>query len=338
MLWGRAANRCSLPNCRMPLMIDEGSDADETNFGEECHIIGKSKDGPRGDHVLSDASLDSYQNLILLCRNHHKLVDDNPDYYTVDMLKAMKANHEEWVRTSLDGFDANRQRDEETYAEYVETWSELIDFDHWSSWTSGLLSAGQPVLDADVFEQLGQVAEWLFARVWPKRLPQLEDAFVNFLWVLQDFLKVFYKHAERVGNILRTEKFYRVAHRDPELYEEISLEHSFHVDLVEDLALELTRAANFVCDRVRQYVYPNYRIKEGVVVIKSGPYWLFEWRKHRPEYREPERTSVPYPGLEEFKRIRSTRDIAFGTGISHQDPIFVKQFYEDASQPPWRTL
>ena len=34
-------------------------------------------------------------NLILLCRNHHSVVDDDPEAYTVDRLAKMKKNHEE---------------------------------------------------------------------------------------------------------------------------------------------------------------------------------------------------------------------------------------------------
>ena len=45
--------------------------------------------------------LDSYINLILLCCNHHKEIDDLPQAYSVAKLGAIKREHEHWVRARL---------------------------------------------------------------------------------------------------------------------------------------------------------------------------------------------------------------------------------------------
>jgi hypothetical protein len=45
--------------------------------------------------------VDEYENLILLCKTHHKLVDDQPVKFDVTNLKRMKAKHEAWVQLSL---------------------------------------------------------------------------------------------------------------------------------------------------------------------------------------------------------------------------------------------
>jgi hypothetical protein len=50
-----------------------------------------------------------YANLILLCNVHHKQVDDQVNYFTVERLTSIKAEHESWVRTSLAGADWSRQ-------------------------------------------------------------------------------------------------------------------------------------------------------------------------------------------------------------------------------------
>jgi hypothetical protein len=42
-----------------------------------------------------------YGNLILLCPTHHTLVDRQDSTYTADALRALKRDHEEWVRTEL---------------------------------------------------------------------------------------------------------------------------------------------------------------------------------------------------------------------------------------------
>ncbi len=47
---------------------------------------------------MSDADRHSVDNLILFCPTHHKLVDDQPNEYTVENLQKFKYDHEKWVR------------------------------------------------------------------------------------------------------------------------------------------------------------------------------------------------------------------------------------------------
>jgi hypothetical protein len=76
-------------------LATEGTDTDDPSvFGEEAHIVGKSPNGPRAGNI---PNVDSYANLILLCRKHHKQVDDQVGHYTVERLKEIKRQHEEWV-------------------------------------------------------------------------------------------------------------------------------------------------------------------------------------------------------------------------------------------------
>ncbi len=92
ILWVKAGGRCSI--CQVQL-VTEGTDTDEPSvFGEEAHIVGQSPNGPRAGNV---PDVDSYANLILLCRKHHKQVDDQVGYYTVERLKEFKRQHEERV-------------------------------------------------------------------------------------------------------------------------------------------------------------------------------------------------------------------------------------------------
>ena len=70
-------------------------------MGEEAHIVARAAAGPRGS-ALPDSVIDDYDNLILLCALHHKVVDDQPIYYTTDRLRSLKADHEAWVRVQLE--------------------------------------------------------------------------------------------------------------------------------------------------------------------------------------------------------------------------------------------
>jgi hypothetical protein len=99
ILWGRAANRCAL--CRIVLVEKATSDSAESVIGDECHIVAQSPRGPRHRELPAD-EVDTYENLMLLCCNHHKLIDDQPETYTESVLRLLKANHEKWVADTLD--------------------------------------------------------------------------------------------------------------------------------------------------------------------------------------------------------------------------------------------
>ncbi|MBE0461814.1 MAG: HNH endonuclease, partial [Candidatus Aminicenantes bacterium] len=98
-LWAKSGNLCAIS--KIELVSDFTSVSDESIIGEECHICTRTPRGPRYNASLSEVELDEYDNLILLSRNHHKIVDDNPIYYTSERLQNIKKSHEEWVRKTL---------------------------------------------------------------------------------------------------------------------------------------------------------------------------------------------------------------------------------------------
>ncbi|WP_084630616.1 HNH endonuclease signature motif containing protein [Desulfovibrio aminophilus] len=104
ILWGRSGSRCAI--CRRALIIDATGCDDESIIGEECHIISSKANGPRYSTSFLNESIDDQKNLILLCRIHHKLIDDQQETYTVEKLKKIKSDHEEWVSSNL----AKRQK------------------------------------------------------------------------------------------------------------------------------------------------------------------------------------------------------------------------------------
>ncbi len=101
ILYSRAAGRCAVPACRIEL-VKEGTEHDETKqIGKIAHIVGHSDDGPRGDPKYSRDKLDTYENWILLCPNHHDEYDAQPKTYTTKYLRQIKSDHEHWVRSTL---------------------------------------------------------------------------------------------------------------------------------------------------------------------------------------------------------------------------------------------
>ena len=315
MLWGRAAGRCSKPDCRIDLYEAETEADDPTLVGENCHVVAESDDGPRANPAMPQDERNSYANLILLCRNHHGVIDAQVGEYTVERLHQMKAEHEAWVRQQL-GFDAAKQFDDEQYAGMIDTWQRLAHVDDWHEWTSYVLGGGQPNIRTEVFRDLEELRTWLLKRVWPRRYPALESAFENFRRILQDFHERFRMHAEAVGTNnewLMTRKFYNINEWDEERYARLAKEYDFHVDLVEDLQLELTRAANLIADRVRQHLTLSYRLAKGHLLVEYGPTEKFSFHQVVVQYQPEERErQFPYPGLQAFLAERAQRDLHFG--------------------------
>lgn len=313
MLWGRSGNRCAFPDCGQPL-VEDSADVGPHVVGVEAHIVASSPDGPRGNNELSSEARDSFQNLLLLCPVHHRLVDDHPETYTVERLQTMKADHEAAIAASETPDERSRRLDNELYGAYVDEWVMRADLDGWTAWASRLTSHGQPSLGRDRYEAIHDLRIWLLSRVWPGRYIELESAFLNFRLVLDDLFRVFSMHVDDFEvEVLRTRKFYKIDHWDEDAYHRLLREYERHVDRVENLALELTRAANFVCDRVREVLDPHFRITQGALLIATGPDMHLAWDTYRPEYRDAERTSIPYPGLDKFDEVALTRDFCFSS-------------------------
>ncbi len=92
LLWGRSGGFCAHPNCYAEL-TDYNSDA---ILGNICHIRGLKRGSPRHDSNYPTEKINLYENLILLCRNHHIIVDT--DSYSVKKLLELKSNHERDLR------------------------------------------------------------------------------------------------------------------------------------------------------------------------------------------------------------------------------------------------
>jgi hypothetical protein len=100
VLWGRSGNRCAI--CRLPLVVDRTTEDDHSVVGDECHIHSGAPNGPRHDPLVDPSKIDEVENLLLLCRVHHKMVDDQFETYTGDLLRTIKCNHEQWVNAKFE--------------------------------------------------------------------------------------------------------------------------------------------------------------------------------------------------------------------------------------------
>lgn len=103
-LFALSGNICAYPGCLLPIVESAG-----TITGEVCHVRARNQRGPRFDPAQTEEERRSFDNLILLCRHHHKIIDSEPEIYTVEALQEMKAIHESVAgrpEQAADGFFA----------------------------------------------------------------------------------------------------------------------------------------------------------------------------------------------------------------------------------------
>ena len=325
LLWGRSGNKCAMPDCRNDLIADETETDDESIIGDEAHIIARSQDGPRGESTMTPEERDKYHNLVLLCRKHHKIVDDQNIFYTVEKLKEIKHQHEKWVQESLN-LDKAREKDELYYASYVDDIAKMFDFENWNNWTSSLVSNGYPSIRYKKLNELRAIPIFSISRFWPNRYDDLEAAIFNLCNVLNDLTEVFHKYADEDAinkaketgedRTISTRKFYKIDEWNPERHRKLLKKFDYHVSLVGDLSLELTRAANLLIEKIRKYISPKYREEEGKFLMTSGPHEDFSFWTFKVEYKKEEKEeNMPYRGLKNFMTDRVNRDRHCDEGV-----------------------
>ena len=101
VLFTLSRNQCAHPDCANNLIEPATEESDALVIAHICHIYAISEDGPRGKSGLTKKELNSPENLILLCRNHHAVVDGQHETYPADMLKEWKQTHESEIQKRL---------------------------------------------------------------------------------------------------------------------------------------------------------------------------------------------------------------------------------------------
>lgn len=93
LLFVRAGGRCEFDGCNKyllehPLTLTDG------NFSEVAHVVAFKPNGPRGKEGTRPAEINDVANLMLLCPQCHKLIDDHPEEYRRQTLERYKQRHE----------------------------------------------------------------------------------------------------------------------------------------------------------------------------------------------------------------------------------------------------
>lgn len=89
-LFALSGNQCAFPSCTERVYNLE----EDVLLGEMCHINAVNPNGARYNSELPIDEINSFDNILLLCPNHHAFIDKNAEKYDSSALREMKANHE----------------------------------------------------------------------------------------------------------------------------------------------------------------------------------------------------------------------------------------------------
>ncbi len=135
-LFARSNNHCAYPGCSFPIVEESG-----TVTGIVCHIKARSRGGPRYDPKQTPEERHHFNNLILMCARHSKLVDSEPMRFTVELLKEMKEIREREGSFELSPGEAKK--------------AEALHFDY--SRTYNISAGGHVMVDSPGSVQAGNV-------------------------------------------------------------------------------------------------------------------------------------------------------------------------------------
>ena len=93
LVFAKSNDECAFPNCD-EVIVKEGADGRQFSTAELAHIHGRNPGSPRFDPALTAEEINAPAHLMVLCPNHHALVDRDEKRYPAKTLLRMKAEHE----------------------------------------------------------------------------------------------------------------------------------------------------------------------------------------------------------------------------------------------------
>jgi hypothetical protein len=218
ILWAKAAGRCSMPGCRKRLVAD-ASDAvksKNTLIGENCHIVGDKETSPRGKSILTEDQRNRYPNLILLCRNHHRIIDDDEYGWPVERLHQIKTEHEIWVETAL---TERNDTNEEWYALVINEITENFKLLSWEVLSDNALRG---IIPDSFIDGVTDIDLYLFKAIYPQKYHELEEAINNLVQRARQYTDHFTSNSYLDSrNCHRGRKFYKEVYPNPDYHSDL---------------------------------------------------------------------------------------------------------------------
>lgn len=191
-----------------------------------------------------------------------------------------------------------------------------LPFDDWTTTYRGLVGASIWIHQNDL-ESLRAFATWDLASNYPAGEFELRRAIQTMGQVAGDLIDLLDTRLEirashKHENWLMVPQWYKLPPFNAR-YDEDLAEYEAYRDLIGDLCFELTRAAEWFGDVVRERIDPTFRLHSGGLILEAGPFESTgETRRFRVSYSAEQRREhpSPYPGLPTFKTTtRYERDL-----------------------------
>lgn len=232
----------------------------------------------------------------------------------------MRSQHIAAIRNSKSQGELSAIDSEVRIAVIVDRWAKMIDLDQFSN-RLGDISFSNRIRE-EWFDELEACSQWLLNRPWPLGFEPIQESLTNFRQIADDLLSIVGWYHSRERGYVEIDRAYKEldGFASDDQYNFLLRRHQYTVDLSRDLAFELTRAANLVCERVRQSLWPAFRLEEGNLVFQSGLSMGLSSRIYVPLYTSVDSPSL-YPGLQEFAAARKDGE-DFGSGLPSQGFAF----------------
>jgi hypothetical protein len=280
IVWSRARELCSL--CRRDVVDKIGGDPKLTGF--RAHITAQNPGGARYDQSLSPEERDAYANLILLCGDCHAKVDAAPVHYTVAMLHAIKASHEQYCSDLLTVDDERRAIKGEILANAVDLVVEGLSLNRWDEWTAQVLGPSPyrwPSWSLREYRIILRPA--VHGVLWPKDVRSLEISSKMLIDAVVEFHSTYCQHSgfdHRPGSNYDDDIKYLVCPSRTQMLsdfggrEYIRFERKLEDwDATLELGLvHMTKCANWFGDAVREHVNDRFRIKDGAFRMEPSKF------------------------------------------------------------------
>jgi hypothetical protein len=199
-----------------------------------------------------------------LCPNHHTLIDKNPKDYPIEKLHMMKAQHEYWVESTLsESRNSKVQAADIIYAHYIDLAVEECALKIWEQGVSSLYNPSHKIRE-DIYEKSLKFTIKMRKAVWPEKLPELEVAMKLFSNIMNIMLNFYMKNAEeRAGYLTEDRSWKRNQWHTEEVFRELANKRDRWDKYLDELIIEVAKAANWLAELVRRDINPLFMAIDG---------------------------------------------------------------------------
>lgn len=179
----------------------------------------------------------------------------------------------------------------------------FLDMPNYPFWTFGWAMSGTSKISVERYHKLEDLNCFLQRISYHQGYEVYDNLLKNLGVLVSDYIDLCNEHIEEFGTEeYSIDRFYKKIPNNPD-YKSLLNEFNEYCWLICDMTLELTRLLNLLLERIRERV-PEYHIDEGVFVIDSID-------REKTVYCDSEKSDSPYPGLNKFVQIRSSRNFCY---------------------------